>query len=104
MTVNQTLRLPADLAELLDQAAQETGDSRHGLILSILREYVETDNFSPGVVLGFVRLNSGEIDLNTDCPECSQPFGENGVYVGFTAGVTRPITFGPVCSRCAHTD
>ena len=104
MTVNQTLRLPPDLAQLLDQAAQETGESRHGLILNILSEYVEADSFSPGLALGFVRLDGGEIDPDTDCPECSRPFAENGVYVGFTAGATRPISFGPVCGRCAHTD
>jgi len=104
MTINQTLRLPADLAALLDQAAREIGESRHGLILSILREYVEQDSFSPGVVLGYVQLDAGEIDTDADCPECSQPFGEHGIYVGFTAGITRPIAFGPVCGRCAHTE
>ena len=104
MTVNQTLRLPADLAALLNQAAQETGESRHATILRILQEYIEADNFSPGVVLGYVQLRDGEVDPDTDCPECSQPFGNDGVYIGFTAGLTQPIPFGPVCHRCAHTD
>lgn len=103
MTTNMTLRIPADLASLVDQAAADDGLNRHAFIIALLREAVERDDgLSPSLVLGFVELASSEIDSDIDCPECDQPLERP--HIGFVAGSRRPLTFGPVCYRCATTD
>lgn len=103
MTINMTLRIPDDLAPLLDQAAGHDGLSRHAWIVHALTEAVASPNFDPGLVVGFVALTGGEFD-GVDCPECGLPFDDKGVCVGFVAGKHRPLPFGPVCGRCAATD
>jgi len=96
-TKNFTLRLPEDLAEKLD-AMRRPGQSRQAQIVEILSEH--TEDFDPGLVIGFVELRGGEIDPKAECPECGCPFGDAGVWLGFT-GDLKP--FGPVCGLCATT-
>jgi len=103
MTVNFTLRLPDDLAELLDQAAHEAATSRHQFIVDVLAEVVGA-GISPGVVLGYVEVTGGEMDADTDCPQCLQPYTEKGIFIGFQAGAVRPRPFGPVCGNCATSE
>lgn len=97
MTKNFTLRLPEDLVEKLD-ALRQPGQSRQAQIVKILSEY--TEDFDPGLVLGFVELVGGEIDPETECPECGQPFADTGVWLGFTGDLR---AFGPVCGLCVTT-
>ena len=102
MTVNITLRIPNNLAPLLDQAAGHDGLNRHAWIIQVLTEAVTPDGLDPGLIIGYIKLTSGELD-DVDCPECGQPFGDKGIYIGFVAGKHRPLSFGPVCGRCATT-
>jgi hypothetical protein len=101
MSVNITLRIPNDLAPLLDQAAGHDGLSRHAWIIQTLTEAVAPDGFDPGLVIGFVMLTGGELH-DVDCPECGQPMRDP--RIGFVAGKYRPLAFGPVCGFCATTD
>jgi hypothetical protein len=99
MTVNTNLRLPPDLAALLDQVARKNRQSRHSLILTILETAMDGPHV--GLCAGYVALTGGELD-GAECPECG---GEMvAPRMGFTIGVTRPLAFGPVCARCATTE
>jgi len=57
--------------------------------------------FDAALVLGYVRLDHGEVAPEAVCPECGQPFGPGGVYVGFLSGEEHPEPFGPRCAACA---
>jgi hypothetical protein len=103
MTINFTLRLPPDLADLLDQASREAATSRHQFILDVLTEVV-SDGPTPGIVLGYVEVAGGELDTAADCPQCLQPYADKGVFIGFLAGAVRPRPFGPVCGWCATSE
>ena len=103
MSVNATLRLPEDLAALLDQAASESGQSRHAFIIRVLRDAVRRDDELAGLRLGFVELRGSELDpTEVDCPECGQPLERP--CIGFLAGTYRPIPYGPICYICAAAD
>jgi hypothetical protein len=104
MTTNQTLRIPDRLVTLLDQAAQEQGMSRHQLVLDTLAErFAPPGDLDAGLVLGYVELRGTEIDPEeVDCPECGAPLVRP--HIGFTAGLTQPVAFGPVCALCADTE
>jgi len=78
--------------------------SRHAWIIQALTEAVAPPDFEAGLVLGFTELVGGEIDPDADCPECAQPFGDKGIYIGFVAGKYRPLSFGPICGSCATTE
>lgn len=91
--------VPAALVERIDAQADGAGMSRQEYLLAYLQDMFGT--FSADLVLGYVRLTESEIPSDTDCPECDMPFGDTGVWLGFT-GALRP--FGPVCGRCATTE
>jgi hypothetical protein len=60
----------------------------------------EEHEIDPDLVLGFVALEGGEVK-GVECPECGQPMSRP--RIGFTAGLDRPLAFGPVCAVCADT-
>jgi predicted transcriptional regulator len=104
MTINQTLRIPEILAARLDRVANETGRSRHQVIIDTLttQHLPDADDLLDlDLVIGFVEAHNGEI-IGEDCPECGQPMDRP--HIGFTVGATHPQTFGPVCAACASTD
>lgn len=103
MTVNITLRIPANLAPLIDDAARADSLSRHAWIIASLREAVSPQEFDENLVLGYIELLRGEL-RDADCSECGLEFGDRGVFIGFVAGKYRPLAFGPVCGSCATTE
>jgi hypothetical protein len=104
VTVNQTLRIPQLLAARLDRVADETGRSRHQVIIdTLMTEHLPdaADLLDPDLIIGYIEVYNGEI-VGEDCPECGQPM--NRAFVGFSVGVTHPQTFGPVCAICVTTE
>lgn len=99
-----TLRLPTEIGRLAAEAAASEGISRQEWLLNLVTDAVTRSDFSPDLVLGFVRLERGEVDPEAVCPTCEIEFGERAVYIGFTAGRARPESFGPICADCATTE
>jgi hypothetical protein len=104
MTTDFTLRLPSDIATLAAEEAARVGISRHEWIVSLITSAVTRNDFDPDIVLGFVRLERGEVDPEALCPTCENPFDDRAVFIGFTAGHIRPEPFGPICEDCATTE
>lgn len=101
-TVNISLRLPPDLASLIDQSIPG-GQSRHAFICTTLYAAVRRPgDLDPEIRLGFVELLGGEIDTEAECPECGQPLIRP--HIGFLAGAHHPVVYGPICYVCATTD
>lgn len=83
------------LLKAFDEKARLAGFSREKFVLELMRR--EVGDFNPSLILGYIELSNSELDQDDDCPECNTPFGNGGVFIGFT-----PIGhFGPLCRRCA---
>lgn len=99
-----TLRLFDPIAALAAEQAAREGISRSEWIVNLITDAVTRSDFDPDIVLGFVRVERGEVMPEAVCPTCENEFADRAVYIGFTAGHVRPEPFGPICEDCATTE
>ena len=89
------VRIEKELLTAFDEKARRAGFSREAFVKELMSR--EVGGFDPGIILGYIELANSELAPGDDCPECDTPFGNGGVFVGFT-----PVGhFGPLCRRCA---
>jgi hypothetical protein len=88
--------IPDELNARMDATAHDLGISKQQMLLDLLAAtYSE-----PPAVIGWVRFDRrGELDANTDCPECGQPFAE--VWAGL---LTNGQWVAPRCRMCAMSE
>lgn len=97
MTIDFTLRLPIDLAQLIDK--ERGNEPRSAFIIRVLDE--RYNDLNPGLKLGSWELLESEIGPNAECPLCHNPFGTTGIYAVLMSGIARPEIIAPVCAGCA---
>jgi metal-responsive CopG/Arc/MetJ family transcriptional regulator len=98
--VTQTIRLPVDLAYVLDEVVDEQGlRSRHQLMIRTLKEaHMPEDMEDPYEIVGFVEVAVKGKKVTCSCG------ATDAEYIGFRRGFGALQVFGPLCSRCMQKE
>lgn len=87
--------VPEDTARKLDEEANNSGLSRQAFLLRLLHE-----RYEPPAVVGWIKLDRpGDLDEESECPECGQALDWPWLAILSNGAWT-----GPVCSACATSE